>query len=146
MLLYIHKVSKMNTIVRQNNFLIDQKDVSNAVDEWYAGEGQLLCDVYEKENYIIIKSTIAGVESKDIDISVSHDVLTIRGRRELQDEVSDNDFYVKECYWGSFSRSIVLPHEIDHKKVSANIKNGVLTIKLPKKYKTTSIKIRHSNG
>jgi HSP20 family protein len=136
----------MNRAIRKNNFSIGNSDKKDVVEEWYSGEGQLLCDVYEKGDYIIVKSTIAGVDPKDIDISVAHDVLTVRGSREMEEEVEDNDFYARECYWGSFSRSIVLPHEIDQKNVSASLKNGVLTIKLPKKYKSTSIKIRQSNG
>ncbi|MFA6421807.1 MAG: Hsp20/alpha crystallin family protein [Candidatus Buchananbacteria bacterium] len=136
----------MSTTIKKNDFFQSQTDHKDAVEEWYSGEGQLLCDVYESGDYLIVKSTIAGVDPKDIDISVAHDVLTIRGVRKMDEEIEDEKFYARECYWGSFSRSIVLPHEIDQKKVAASLKNGVLTVKLPKKYKSTSIKIRQSNG
>jgi HSP20 family protein len=131
--------------LQKNNFLLSKSDQKDAIEDWFSGEGQLSCDVYQTADSIIVKSTIAGVDQKNLDISVSNDILTIRGFREMSEEVADEDFFSRECYWGSFSRSIVLPQEIDSKKVSANLKNGILTIKLPKKYKTTSIKIRQSN-
>jgi len=115
------------------------------VNEWFTGEAQLSCDVYEDKENIIVKSTMAGVDPKNLEISVSNDLLTIRGFRQMDEEVDEKDFFSRECYWGAFSRSIVLPQEIDQKGIKANLKNGVLTIKLPKKYKTTSIKINHSH-
>lgn len=117
----------------------------NLADEeadWFTGEGQLSCDVYQDEDNIIVKSTIAGVEPQNLDISVSNDLLTIRGFREMDEKITTEDFYCRECYWGAFSRSIVLPQEVDQNKTKATLKNGVLTVKLPKKYKTTSIKIK----
>ena len=63
----------------------------------------------------------------------------------MDEEVDEKNFFSRECYWGAFSRSIVLPQEIDQKGIKAGLKNGVLTVKLPKKYKTTSIKISHSH-
>lgn len=109
----------------------------------YHEEGQLSCDVYQNKNNIYIKSAVAGVDPKNLDISVSNDVLTIRGFREQDEEISNEDSYAREIYWGAFSRSVVLPQQIDQKKVEATLKNGILTITLPKKYKTSSIKIRH---
>jgi len=131
--------------LQKNNFFLNQPDQKDAVQDWFSGEGQLSCDVYQTNDSIVVKSTIAGVDPSNLDISVSNDILTIRGFREMSEEVAEADFFSRECYWGSFSRSIVLPQEIDSKRVSAGMKNGVLTIKLPKKYKTTSIKIRQSN-
>ncbi len=131
--------------LQKNNFFLNQPDQKDAVQDWFSGEGQLSCDVYQTNDSIVVKSTIAGVDPSNLDISVSNDILTIRGFREMSEEVAEADFFSRECYWGSFSRSIVLPQEINSKRVSAGMKNGVLTIKLPKKYKTTSIKIRQSN-
>jgi len=109
---------------------------------WFSGEAQLSCDIYENENNIIVKSTLAGVKPENIEISISNDLLTIRGFREEDESVADNDYYCRECYWGAFSRSIVLPKEVEQKKIDASLKNGVLTIKLAKKYKTSSIKVK----
>lgn len=113
-----------------------------AVNDLFAGEGQLICDVYQDQDNIIVKSTVSGVEPEDLDISVANDLITIRGSRKNEDVISDEDYFCRECYWGTFSRSIVLPQEVDQNKVSATIKNGILTVVLPKKYKTTSIKVK----
>lgn len=112
---------------------------------WFSGEAQLSCDVFEDDANIIIKSTVAGVRPEDLEISISNDLLTIRGFREEDDQVADENYYCRECYWGAFSRSIVLPREVDQKKIDATLKNGVLTIKLVKKYKTSSIKVKQLN-
>lgn len=109
---------------------------------WFSGEAQLSCDVFEDEGNVIVKSTVAGVKPENLEISISNDLLTIRGFREEDEKTADENYYCRECYWGAFSRSIVLPREVDQKKIDASIKNGVLTIKLPKKYKTSSIKVR----
>lgn len=109
---------------------------------WFSGEAQLSVDVFEDGNTLIVKSTVAGVKPENLEISISNDLLTIRGFREQEDNIEDNNYYCRECYWGAFSRSIVLPCEIDQKKVDAGINNGVLVIKLPKKYKTSSIKVK----
>lgn len=109
---------------------------------WFSGEAQLSVDVFEDATDIIIKSTVAGVKPENLEISISNDLLTIRGFREQDEVVTEENYYCRECYWGAFSRSIVLPREVDQKKVDATIKNGILTIRLPKKYKTSAIKVK----
>jgi len=96
-------------------------------------EGQLAIDVYQKDENIIIKSTLAGTKPEDINISLDNDTLTIRGKRELNEKIPESDYLYKECYWGPFSRSVILPSEVKNDKVKANIENGILTIILPKK-------------
>ena len=108
-------------------------------DNFATGEGQLSCDVYQDENNIIVKSAMAGVDPKDLSISISNDLLTIRGYREENEEIKENNYFSREVYWGAFSRSIVLPQEIDQNRVKATLKKGILTVILPKKYKNTSI-------
>lgn len=117
-----------------NNFLEEN-------DNFTDGEGQLSCDVYQDENNIIVKSAMAGVDPKDLNISISNDLLTIRGYREEESTIKDSNSFAREIYWGSFSRSIVLPQEIDQNRVKATLKKGILTVTLPKKYKNTSIKV-----
>ncbi|MFC1663136.1 Hsp20/alpha crystallin family protein [Patescibacteria group bacterium] len=95
-------------------------------------DGQLAIDVYQSGDNIVIKSAIAGVQPDDIDITVNNDMVTIRGVRHQDDDIEARDFYFQECYWGGFSRSVVLPVEVDSDKVAASIKNGVLTVTLPK--------------
>ena len=97
-----------------------------------ADEGQLTVDVYQTDTEIVIKSTIAGVSVDDVDISIANDMVTIKGKRTPDEEIADSDYYYQELHWGPFSRSIILPEDIDIEKTSASMKNGVLTIKLPK--------------
>lgn len=105
-------------------------------------EGQLSVDVFQTKDSLIIKSTIAGVKPEDIDISIDNDVFTIRGTRKIEETVREEDYFYQECYWGSFSRSIVLPMEINPDEVEATLKNGVLTVVLPKVKKNKSIAVK----
>lgn len=105
-------------------------------------EGQLSIDVYQTPDKLVIKSTIAGVKPEDIDISINNDMLTIRGKREMNDEVKEENYLFKECYWGSFSRSIILPVEVNADKIEAFLENGVLTVSLPKAKAAKSISIK----
>ncbi len=103
-------------------------------------EGQLAIDVYENDKQIIVVSTIAGAKPENIKISLHNDLLIIKGRRENKAKDKDIDYLFQECYWGPFSRSIILPAQVDAKKVEAEIENGVLTITLLKE-KTEKIKV-----
>jgi HSP20 family protein len=94
-------------------------------------EGQLSVDVFRDKNDLVIRSTIAGTKPEDIDVSVHGDLLTIRGKRETDREVKEDDWYYRECYWGAFSRSVVLPYEVLADKAEASLKNGVLEIRIP---------------
>lgn len=105
-------------------------------------EGQLSIDIYETSNDLVIKSTIAGVKPEDIDISLHNDMLTIKGKREMEKEVSEENYLYKECFWGAFSRSIILPVEVNSKKIKAFLENGVLTIILPKVKTAKDISIK----
>jgi len=111
-------------------------------DDVLSGEGQLMVDVYQTPTEIVIKSTVAGVNPEDIDISIVNDMITIKGRRILDENIKNEDYFFQECYWGSFSRSIILPMEIDSDRISATLKNGILTIRLPKIDKNRVKKIR----
>jgi HSP20 family protein len=97
-----------------------------------ANQGQLVVDVYDQGDEIVIESTIGGIKPKDIDVTVEPDLIVIRGKREKQEEVNSSQYYYQECIWGSFSRTLILPVAIKPEKVKANLKNGLLTIKLPK--------------
>ena len=113
--------------------------------EWLDGdynEGQLSIDVYQTPGSIVVKSTIAGVKPGDIDISINNDMLTIRGKREAQETITDDNYLIKECYWGGFSRSIILPMEVEAEKVEAALDDGVLTITLPKAKSAKQISIK----
>lgn len=102
-------------------------------------EGQLTIDVYQTDEAIVIKSTIAGVKPEDLDVAINNDMVTIKGERKNEEAVSEGSYYYQECYWGPFSRSILLPVDIIADKSEASLKNGILTIRLPKA-DTTRIK------
>lgn len=106
------------------------------------GEGQLTIDVYQTENDIVIKSTIAGVKPEDLDVSISNDMITIRGERKQDEEVEEKNYYYQECYWGKFSRSVILPVDVLADKIEASMKNGILTIRMPKADKSKAKKIQ----
>jgi HSP20 family protein len=95
-------------------------------------EGQLTIDVYQTDNDIVIKSTIAGVKPEDLDVSINNDMITIRGERKQDEQISTDNYYYQECYWGGFSRSVILPVDVLPEKIEASMKNGILTIRLPK--------------
>ncbi|MFA6514188.1 MAG: Hsp20/alpha crystallin family protein [Patescibacteria group bacterium] len=127
---------------KKKQFLIQSPEPS--INEWIEYEdqeieGQLAVDVFHDEKRIIIKSTIAGARPEDLKISLHNDLLMIKGRRDAGKDFPEEGYLFKECYWGPFSRSIILPAEVDNKHVEAEIENGVLTITL---YKTDPEKIK----
>ena len=105
-------------------------------------EGELSVDVYQNPNEIIIKTMVAGVKPEDLDVSITREMVTIKGKREEERTISNDDYFHKELYWGSFSRSIVLPQEIDVDAAEATEKHGLLILKLPKINKNRQTKVR----
>jgi HSP20 family protein len=110
-------------------------------------EGQLAVDVFQTKDNIVIKSTIAGCKPEDLDITIAGDMVTIKGERRHDEEVTQEDYFYQECYWGSFSRSIILPVDIDPEGVTAELKDGILTVTLPKaaKAKLKKVKVQKTN-
>lgn len=123
--------------VQQNT----KRQAEHATDIMEESEGQLAIDVYETSDEIVIKSTIAGVKPEDVDVSITNDTVTIRGTRKKDEQVSNQHYFYQECYWGIFSRSVILPVEIDSEKAKATFKNGILAIHLPKLEKASKKKI-----
>jgi len=105
-------------------------------------EGQLAVDVIETREAIIIRSAIAGVKPEDLDIHVTTDLVTIRGEREAQKEYHAATAHFEECFWGAFSRSIVLPHLVKPDEADASFKNGVLTLTIPKASGEMRVRVR----
>ena len=104
-------------------------------------EGQLSVDVLETDEEIIVKSTIAGVRPEDLQIQINSDMLTVRGQRFRETESADTRHYVEECYWGQFSRSIILPHHVHPDRAKATLRHGLLTIRMPKSAGEVSLSI-----
>ena len=111
-------------------------------EEYEEGDGELSVDVYQTPNEIIIEAMLAGVKPEDLQISITRDMVTIKGRRDGNTQISEDDYFYRELYWGSFSRSILLPHEIEIENVEAVEKHGLLIIRLPKIDKARQAKIK----
>lgn len=107
-------------------------------------EGQLAIDVYQTPTEIVVKAMIPGVDAEDLEISITREMVSIRGMRREDREVSDDDFYHKELYWGTFSRAIILPEEVEPDETEAVERHGLLIIRLPKinKHKQKHLRFR----
>ena len=110
--------------------------------EWIAEheEGQLAIDVFETDQEIIVKTAIAGVTVDDLEVFLHNDMLTIRGQRHADVE-TDGRYLVRECHWGSFSRSVILPTDIDPESIAAELKDGILTVRMTKVERTKKIEV-----
>jgi HSP20 family molecular chaperone IbpA len=109
-------------------------------------EGQLPVDVYQTPNEIVIRAFIAGVRPDDINLSISRDMVVIDGSREERTTVTEEDYFRRELFWGSFSTTILLPEEIDVDASTANAKDGLLSIVLPKLDKARQTKLKVKAG
>lgn len=122
-----------------------QSPISKQDEDWMTDyEGALNIDMYQTKDNVIIKSTIAGVRPDDIDITVANDMVTVKGTRTREEKVADDDYFYQECYWGSFSRSVIVPVDIDSEQIEADLKDGILTVIIPKaaKAKTKKVKVK----
>ncbi len=108
------------------------------------GAAQLTVDVYQNDNEIIIRALVAGVRPEDLDIAITRDMVTIKGKRVEQKESADTNYVYQELYWGAFERTVVLPAEIDVDMADASERHGLLLIKLPKinKDRQTRLKVK----
>lgn len=114
-------------------------------DEWDAEEpvaGQLAVDVYETKEKLVVKGRVAGVNKSDLDVSISDNTLTIKGTLSSGTEDDVENYFLQECYWGEFSRSIVLPVPVKEDEIEAVLKDGVLTISFAKVKQDTVKKIQ----
>ncbi len=111
-------------------------------DESSEEEGELSVDVYQTDKEIIIEAMIAGVKPEDLHLSITRDMVTIKGKREANSQIPSEDYFYKELYWGPFSRTILLPHEIEIEESEAVEKHGLLIIRLPKIDKERQAKLR----
>lgn len=122
-------------------------DAPNPHGDWVeeeAEEGQLTVDVYQSNNDIVVKCMVAGVKPEDLEITITRDMVTIKGRRETEKTVREEDYFHQELYWGSFSRTVMLPAEVDVEEAEAVEKHGLLIIKLPKidKHRQARLKVK----
>ena len=115
-----------------------------SLHEWFGApsEGQLAVDLFRRGSFLVIRAAIAGVDPNALAISVHNDLLTIRGERTHQEAIEKEDWFHQECYWGAFSRSILLPEDVDEHAIEATMKHGILEIRLPIKASHKKIVVR----
>lgn len=104
-------------------------------------EGQLSVDVYQNDEELVIQSTVAGIDMNDLEVLVQSDMIIIKGKRYPPEVVEPDRYIYRECYWGPFSRTIILPQNVDTEHINAALKNGILTIRLPKSKKSPYQKV-----
>jgi HSP20 family molecular chaperone IbpA len=107
-------------------------------------EGQLTVDMYQTPSEIVIKTMVAGVKPEDLDIAITRDMVTVKGKRETERYIADDSYFHQELYWGTFSRTIMLPSEVDVEEAEAVEKHGLLIIRMPKidKNKQTRLRVK----
>ncbi len=121
----------------------EESTIMPKTEEWEENyEGQLAVDVYQTDSKVIVKAPVAGVKPEELDITVTDDMVTIRGERKEEKKVEKEDYLCQECYWGAFSRSVVLPIPVASEKAKATFKDGILTITAPKATKARTKKVR----
>jgi HSP20 family molecular chaperone IbpA len=150
----IEKMSQVNRksfgkLSSKNIDMEDDEDIDINIeleddDELVAVEGQLGIDLFETPLEVIVKTMIPGVRKDDIDISLSRDMLTIRGERKDEKTIADDDYHYRELYWGAFSRTVKLPHEVDIDRAEATESQGMLTLRLPRidRERKASLKVK----
>lgn len=139
------KLTKAETSTKARASVREKEiEIEKEPDFFDEGEGQLAIDVYQTPSDIIVESAIAGVNVDDLDIEISPESVIIKGRREKSSKIEGRDYLFQECYWGRFSRSVILPQEINPDHATAALKNGILRIVLPKinKQKTKKVKVK----
>jgi HSP20 family protein len=108
------------------------------------GEGTLTVDVYDDGDDIVVQSTVAGVDDDDLEINITTESVTVKGTRKQEKKIEEKNYFYQELFWGSFSRSIILPQEVDPDHSTANLSKGILTIRMPKltRSKTKKLKVK----
>lgn len=124
---------QQNSPVRQEQASEPQESTT---DDWLEEEasvpGQLAVDVYQTKENIVVVAPVPGVSKEDLDLSIVESTLTVRGSRKQSQDIRKSDYFVQECYWGEFSRSIILPVQVKEDEAEAELKDGMLTVAISK--------------
>lgn len=123
----------------------EEEEKKKRESDWFEeSDGELAIDVYQTKNEIVVQTAVAGVKADDLDVSIENDLVTIAGKRESHEVEEEKNYFFQECYWGAFSREIILPEEVDASRAEAMFKDGILTLRLPKtkRQKTKKIKVK----
>lgn len=135
------KAAPAHQMARPKHHVVEEEADEEEVD---MEEGELSVDVYQTNSEIIIEAMVAGVKPEDLHLSITRDMVTIKGRRDGNTQVNHDDYFYKELYWGTFTRTILLPHEVEIEEAEAVEKHGLLIIRLPKvdKARQTKLKVK----
>ena len=138
--------------IRAEEEYIEVRNLSEAEDKkngngWMEEENEemeLTVDVYQTPTDIMLQTMVAGVKPEDLELTIARDMITIKGKREENRNIDEENYFIKELYWGKFSRTILLPQEVEPEEVEATEKHGLLTIKIQKvdKEKRNTIKVK----
>lgn len=126
-----HMEEEVEEVQEKHMTKLEKKGGSNWIEEENE-EAELTVDVYQTNGDIVIQTMVAGVKPEDLELTIARDMVTIRGKRGENRNIDEDNYFTKELYWGKFSRTILLPQEIEPEEVEAIEKHGLLTIKLQK--------------
>jgi HSP20 family protein len=124
--------SKIKIKESSPNPSLPEEEINKEEKKLFETDGQLAVDVYETESDFVVLAAIAGISSKEVEIQIDKDMLVIKGCRQNPENNKNKNYFYQECYWGSFSRKIILPEDIDVSHSQAEFNKGVLTVKFPK--------------
>ena len=138
---------KGRTSGAEEEIIIEKDSNRPSFDGWErtdSTEGELAVDVYQTDDTIVIQAMVAGVPLENLSVSVTREMVTIKGRRTAPAGIDAESYFHQELYWGAFSRTILLPAEVETDGVEATERRGLLTLKLPKidKGRFQAIKIK----
>lgn len=139
------KLSNLGGNLSDEEIFFDEESLEATGGDWLSRaeeEGQLAVDVYQTAHEIVVKAPLAGVSEKEVDITIRPDEVTIRGERKEEKEVASENYATRECFWGSFSRSVPLPVEGEPEKAKATFDKGILTIRIPRSKKSHEVKLK----
>lgn len=142
----------------EDDLAVEQADYDAQEEEWEEDEqvpqtaepqdGELPVDMYQTDDEIIIRAIVAGVDPSNLEISITRDMVTVRGTRDEYQEARDDDYFHRELFWGSFSRTLLLPEEVAIDESEAKEKHGMLEIRMPKldKHRSTQLRVKSGAG
>ncbi|MDD2257949.1 Hsp20/alpha crystallin family protein [Candidatus Falkowbacteria bacterium] len=123
----------LNNLFNKPSQATIQENSRPAINDWSNDQShdyQLAIDVYQTPSQIIIRAIVPGAEPEDLKISLHNDLLTIKYQKDDDQDIPEEDYFYRECFFGHCHRSLILPAEVDNREISANVENGILTITL----------------
>jgi HSP20 family protein len=141
----VSEMPPADTYAEDDTWTEEEEDVPQTAEPQ---DGELPVDMYQTDDAIIIRAIVAGVDPKDLEISITRDMVTVRGTRDEYAEARDDEYFHRELFWGSFSRTLLLPEEVAIDESEAKEKHGMLEIRMPKldKHRSTQLQVKSGAG